>query len=60
MPYYVDYYPNNLLKISPKVYRDARGFFFELFQKEEYKNIPGLACEFTQTNFAYSFSNHFL
>jgi dTDP-4-dehydrorhamnose 3,5-epimerase len=57
MSYYVDYYPNNLVKLRPKVYRDARGFFFELFQKEEYKKIPGLTCEFTQTNFAYSFPN---
>lgn len=55
MSYVVDHYMDGIIKLRPKVYPDHRGFFFELFQKEEYKKIPGMDFEFVQTNFAYSF-----
>ena len=56
MSYVVDHYMDGLIKLRPKVYPDHRGFFFELFQKEEYKKIPGMDFEFVQTNFAHSFA----
>ena len=45
-----------LLIIEPKVLGDDRGFFFEVFQEEVYKNI-GVEHTFVQDNFSTSCRN---
>jgi dTDP-4-dehydrorhamnose 3,5-epimerase len=44
---------NEVVVISPRVFRDPRGYFFETFQAERYKEI-GIACDFVQDNLSYS------
>lgn len=42
-----------LLLIEPKVFADSRGFFFEAYQKERFREA-GLRIEFVQDNFSRS------
>lgn len=42
-----------LLLIEPKVFADSRGFFFESYQKERFREA-GLRFEFVQDNFSRS------
>jgi dTDP-4-dehydrorhamnose 3,5-epimerase len=44
---------NGLLVIEPDVFKDDRGFFFESFSKQRYKEI-GISEEFVQDNFSKS------
>ncbi|MBN1302411.1 MAG: dTDP-4-dehydrorhamnose 3,5-epimerase [Melioribacteraceae bacterium] len=44
-----------LLVIEPDIYTDERGYFFESFSREKYKNI-GLPSEFKQDNISRSSS----
>jgi dTDP-4-dehydrorhamnose 3,5-epimerase len=44
---------NGLLVIEPDVFKDDRGFFFESFSKQRYKEI-GITDEFVQDNFSKS------
>jgi dTDP-4-dehydrorhamnose 3,5-epimerase len=39
--------------IEPRVFADPRGFFFETFQAERYKE-KGIPCNFVQDNLSYS------
>ena len=55
MPYTVT--PTNLpdvLILEPKVFGDARGFFFESFNALDFANCTGLAVEFVQDNHSKS------
>ncbi len=42
-----------VLIIEPTVWQDARGYFFESFQKEKYSDL-GISCDFIQDNESYS------
>lgn len=42
-----------LLLLEPKVFADSRGFFFEAYQKERFREA-GLRIEFVQDNFSRS------
>lgn len=42
-----------LLVIEPDVYRDERGYFFEHYSQDKYKQI-GVAADFIQDNCSYS------
>jgi dTDP-4-dehydrorhamnose 3,5-epimerase len=42
-----------VLIVEPKVWGDARGFFFESYQAERYKSL-GIAADFVQDNISYS------
>ena len=42
-----------LLIIEPKVFGDARGFFFESYQRDRYRDA-GVDCEFVQDNYSRS------
>ena len=44
----------DLFVIEPKIFKDERGFFYEVFQKERYKEILGIKLDFVQDNFSYS------
>ena len=44
---------NGLLIIEPNVFKDDRGFFFESFSKQRYKEL-GITDEFVQDNFSKS------
>lgn len=44
---------DGLLIIKPDIYRDARGYFFEQYNKLKYRDI-GLVHEFVQDNCSYS------
>ncbi|MGF1691112.1 dTDP-4-dehydrorhamnose 3,5-epimerase [Photobacterium kagoshimensis] len=45
---------NDCYLIKPKVFSDARGFFFESYQKERYSNGLGILYEFVQDNISKS------
>ncbi len=42
-----------LMIIEPNVFGDARGFFFESYQRDRYRDA-GLECEFVQDNYSRS------
>ena len=44
----------DLFVIEPKIFKDERGFFYEVFQKARYKEILGIKLDFVQDNFSYS------
>lgn len=44
----------DVLIIEPKVFGDARGFFFESFNQESFKKITGLDVTFVQDNHSRS------
>ncbi len=43
----------DLLVVEPKVFGDARGFFYETYSKERYQAL-GINCEFVQDNVSRS------
>ncbi|MFV0530300.1 MAG: dTDP-4-dehydrorhamnose 3,5-epimerase [Flavobacteriales bacterium] len=43
--------------IEPCVFKDNRGFFFESFNKEKFKQETGVLADFIQDNLAYSSQN---
>ena len=43
-----------VLLIKPRVFADARGFFFESFNKREWVAATGIDCEFVQDNHSRS------
>ena len=47
---------DGLVLIEPQVFKDPRGYFFETFQAERYKE-NGIACNFVQDNLSYSTKN---
>ena len=40
--------------IEPKIFGDDRGYFFESFNKEKFKQLTGIEIEFVQDNEAFS------
>ncbi|CAH1387633.1 dTDP-4-dehydrorhamnose 3,5-epimerase [Candidatus Nitrotoga sp. M5] len=44
----------DLLIIEPKVFGDARGFFFESFNQKAFENLTGLSVNFVQDNHSRS------
>jgi dTDP-4-dehydrorhamnose 3,5-epimerase len=44
---------DGVLVIEPRVFNDPRGYFFETYQAERYKE-SGIACDFVQDNLSYS------
>ena len=40
--------------IEPRVFKDSRGFFFESFNKDKFKDLAGFYNEFIQDNLAFS------
>jgi len=42
-----------LLVITPKIFKDERGYFFESYNKEAFAKI-GVSCEFVQDNQSFS------
>lgn len=40
--------------IQPKVFKDNRGYFFEVFKKEQYQKLLGIEYEFVQDNYSHS------
>lgn len=44
---------NEVVVISPRIFQDPRGYFFETFQAGRYKE-SGIACDFVQDNLSYS------
>jgi len=47
---------NEVIVIDPRIFQDPRGYFFETFQAERYKE-NGIACDFVQDNLSYSQQN---
>ena len=47
----------DVLLIEPKVFGDARGFFFESFNQEAFNKATGLAVNFVQDNHSKSARN---
>lgn len=45
-----------LVIIEPKIWKDDRGYFFESYNKETFKNL-GIDAEFVQDNQSYSHKN---
>ncbi|MBS0585947.1 MAG: dTDP-4-dehydrorhamnose 3,5-epimerase [Verrucomicrobia bacterium] len=43
----------DLIFVQPKVFKDERGFFVEIYQKERYQKL-GIDVEFVQDNHSYS------
>lgn len=43
-----------VLLLSPKVFGDERGFFFESFSKRAFEQLTGVSCEFVQDNHSKS------
>ena len=43
-----------VLVLEPKVFGDARGFFYESFNARAFEQATGLACEFVQDNHSRS------
>ena len=41
---------SGLFHIYPQVYRDARGYFLEVFEKRRYQTFRGITAEFVQDN----------
>lgn len=55
MPYAVTKTPiEGVLVLEPKVFGDARGFFFESFNTRDFAQATGLTCEFVQDNHSKS------
>ena len=55
MPYQVTPTPiEGVLMLEPKVFGDARGFFFESFNARDFAQATGLACSFVQDNHSKS------
>lgn len=44
----------DVLLIKPRVFEDARGFFFESFNKEDWLEATGIDCDFVQDNHSRS------
>ena len=44
----------DVLLIEPAVFEDARGFFFESFNEQDFNRITGLDAHFVQDNHSYS------
>jgi len=44
---------NEVVVISPRIFQDPRGYFFETFQSERYKE-NGITCDFVQDNLSCS------
>jgi dTDP-4-dehydrorhamnose 3,5-epimerase len=47
----------DVLVLSPSVYGDERGFFFESFNHKEFKEATSLDCNFVQDNHSRSVKN---
>jgi dTDP-4-dehydrorhamnose 3,5-epimerase len=47
---------NEVVVISPRIFQDPRGYFFETFQAARYKE-NGIPCDFVQDNLSYSQKN---
>ncbi len=47
---------NGLLIILPKIFKDSRGYFFESYKSEKYKEI-GVCEDFVQDNLSFSTKN---
>ncbi len=43
--------------IEPRVFKDSRGFFYESFNKDKFKQETGIATDFIQDNVAFSIQN---
>jgi dTDP-4-dehydrorhamnose 3,5-epimerase len=43
-----------VLLIKPRIFEDARGFFFESFNKRDWKDATGVDCDFVQDNHSLS------
>lgn len=55
MPYTVTTTPiEGVLVLEPKVFGDARGFFFESFNARDFEQATGLKCDFVQDNHSKS------
>lgn len=48
---------SEVLMIEPDVYSDNRGYFFESFNQEKWKEVTGLDTVFVQDNQSYSVQN---
>ncbi len=46
-----------VLIIEPKLYEDKRGFFFEAYNQDDYKNYAGITSNFVQDNQSFSIQN---
>ena len=44
----------DVLVLEPKVFGDARGFFFESFNQRDFEAATGMACSFVQDNHSKS------
>jgi len=44
----------DVLLIKPRVFEDARGFFYESFNKRDWQDALGIDCEFVQDNHSRS------
>jgi dTDP-4-dehydrorhamnose 3,5-epimerase len=44
----------DVLILEPKVFGDARGFFFESFNQQDFKQVTGLDAQFVQDNHSRS------
>lgn len=44
----------DVLVLEPKVFGDARGFFFESFNQQDFNQITGLSAQFVQDNHSRS------
>jgi len=47
---------DGVLIIEPKIFNDPRGFFFESYHKNRYRDL-GISCAFVQDNLSYSIKN---
>ena len=55
MPYQVTPTPiAGVLVLEPKVFGDARGFFFESFNQRDFEQATGVTCAFVQDNHSKS------
>ena len=55
MPYQVTTTPiDGVLVLEPKVFGDARGFFFESFNARDFEQATGVDCTFVQDNHSKS------
>ena len=52
-----DTHLNGIKIIEPDVFEDARGYFFEIFQKKKYEAALSNKFNFIQDNFSYSKKN---
>ena len=48
---------NGLKIITPKLFNDSRGYFYEIFQKKRYEEFLGINSNFVQDNISYSKKN---